>query len=321
MEKIILNFLYFIRLHSLLHALIPRKAITVICLHEIVKKTKYTKPIDNEVFERLIQYLINKFEIITFDDVPNIISGGYSGKRKLIISFDDGHISFKENVLPILKKYEIKVNHNIVVNCMLGKSIIWTDKLNQIYEYASQQKSYEIILGKEKFKFGKSQNNKKNYQDLYKKLLLLSEGQREFILKKFNLEFNYKTKYLTQNDLIENKKYIEIGSHGLNHTCYNNNENLDILKEDLLKSKKILENNLNIETLTYALPNGEGTKLFEERILNKKIYKYILTTKSEKWYPEKTKIVPRISIYKSNYHEIIFQLYNVYGFIYNLRFQ
>lgn len=320
MSQIFFKTLFFFRIHKILHFFIPKKAVTVLCFHQIVTNKSTTNPINTIDFEQLIEYIIKKFEIITFTDIKNPLNYN-SNKKKIILSFDDGHISFRKNVIPILKKHNIRVNHNIVVNCMKGKASIWTDTFNEIVDYVKEKQKYEIEIQGDKYVFGKIFDNEKYRISAYLKLLSLNKRLRIEVLSQIlsDLKIKNKSEYMGINDLNFCKNYVEIGSHSMSHISFNDKENINTLIEEFVNSKKILEKKLGVNVLSFAIPNGVGKNVIHNFQHNREYYKYILTTEERKWWPEKSNIVPRINMYKSNYYELVFQLYNVFGLINRLR--
>lgn len=91
-----------------------QKDIPVLMYHRVISSEKekgvYDTAILKEEFEKQMRYLIdNNYEIVTFEDLAD---GKYKErfeKKYVIITFDDGYKDNYYNVLPILKKYGIKI--------------------------------------------------------------------------------------------------------------------------------------------------------------------------------------------------------------------
>lgn len=91
-----------------------QKDIPVLMYHRVIKTEEergvYDTAVTLENFEKQIRYLKeNNFEIITFLDLVNKKYMQRFGKKYVIITFDDGYKDNYYNVLPLLKKYQIKI--------------------------------------------------------------------------------------------------------------------------------------------------------------------------------------------------------------------
>ena len=90
--------------------------LTVLNLHGVSdNKVDTFRALDPFLFEELLIFLKSNFEIICFKDLE---SEGMSEKPKIILSFDDGYKNFIDYAVPILAKYKIKVNMNIIPDCV-----------------------------------------------------------------------------------------------------------------------------------------------------------------------------------------------------------
>lgn len=315
MTRNIFRLLYFLRVHKILHSLIPHDRIIVLCLHEIIPNSTPKNPIQLNVFEQLLRYVVDNFDVITFNDIKKIKTYEPTKKRKIILSFDDGHISFKKYVIPLLVKYNLRVNHNIVYNCMIGKELIWSDKLNHILEVISKMNYYEFDVQDKTFSFGVKENNKKSSKHLLKYFMTLRHEVKTNILDEQSKKLNLKNdvEYMNCNDLKELKKNIEIGSHSMNHINFNEDENKELLYQNFIDSKTKLEKELETKINIFALPNGITNPEINLILKELNIYDFILTTEPKIWNPNENNLVPRISLYKKSYFELIFQLYNVFN--------
>src|SRR4051794_14513217 len=90
--------------------------LAILNLHRVAKDDRSAyAPLDPSLFEYLLQFLERNFEIVSFDTLPETQS---SSRPKVILSFDDGYRDFIEVAVPILKKYGIRANMNIIPECL-----------------------------------------------------------------------------------------------------------------------------------------------------------------------------------------------------------
>ena len=71
-----------------------------------LKGSKYPnlKALEISEFRKQLKWFKNKFDIINYDDLIDILKIEKSRRRKIILSFDDGYKDHYEYVLPELKK-------------------------------------------------------------------------------------------------------------------------------------------------------------------------------------------------------------------------
>ena len=110
------------------------KYITILNLHKISNEDNPFYPsLSPKLFEELLKYIIKEFNVITFREIDKY---QYSDKPNIILSFDDGFYDFLEYAMPILDKYNIRVNLNIIPQCIESGKPIWDvmlgDFLNQV---------------------------------------------------------------------------------------------------------------------------------------------------------------------------------------------
>ena len=103
------------RLESRKEILVKNNIVTILNLHRVSPNTGSAyKAISPSLFNELISYLKKEFHICLFDDFRRI----KTKKPKLILSFDDGYKDFIDYAVPILEKYDVRVNQNVIPYCI-----------------------------------------------------------------------------------------------------------------------------------------------------------------------------------------------------------
>ena len=259
-----------------------KQNITILCLHQIsCEKNSFFPPLTPDNFYKLIKYIKKHYNIIHFNDISN---EKLSSKPNLILSFDDGYYDFIENALPILNKYKIKSNHNIVNQCVNINEVIWTQKMNLYFENFKKEKSlHTTILFLEENLNVKIQNCF-HWYNLYQKvfilLLKIRKEKREILIdswKYFTIIDTNSIRMMDWNDLkICMDEQVEIGSHTYTHDVLNTIENQNELDFEIKKSINEINERLKINCNIISLPNGQ----FNQSVLNyinKLELQYILT--------------------------------------------
>tara|TARA_B100001964_G_C14206914_1_gene588586 strand:+ start:699 stop:1268 length:570 start_codon:yes stop_codon:yes gene_type:complete len=93
-----------------------KKYLIILNLHRIgnIDNSAY-QPMDSKIFNELLLFIKENFFLTTFSQIKEIKK---TNKPLMILSFDDGYKDFIEYAVPILYKHKIKVNQNIIPNCI-----------------------------------------------------------------------------------------------------------------------------------------------------------------------------------------------------------
>lgn len=234
--------------------------LVILNLHKIsLEKNPFYPPLKPKLFDELLKYIIKYFNVITFEEIEEYKK---SKKPNLILSFDDGYYDFLEYAVPIMKKYNIKANLNIIPKCMESGMPMWNIKL---YDFLNSVSIKEINnLNIKGFSY-KLKNN--DYENKIKYGLALSKFlknrpriEREEIVKELFdfIETHYDIKYtrmLNKKEVIEISKIHEIGAHSYSHESMGF-ESREFFEEDFYLCKNYFKNELKLPLNVYAFPNG-----------------------------------------------------------------
>ena len=273
--------------------------LTVICLHKISnEKNMFWQPVSPELFEILLKYLKRNYRVITFAELPFVKKGR---KPYAIISFDDGYKDFIQYAVPLLKKYSMPCNHNFVIECLNSNMIIWTEKLNIIFQFLnSNDIRDDIPIQGQTFKF--LNNWKEFYFRVFKKLCSIGHEECLQVLDYLILRHDIRLEGQMMNweDLKSlDSNIVEIGSHTYTHRALPNVSSSALMYYELYDSKSELEKELQRPIDVLALPNS----LFNTSILEKALeigYKHVLFLNDETSSYQNTTFINRINIVQEN---------------------
>jgi peptidoglycan/xylan/chitin deacetylase (PgdA/CDA1 family) len=194
-----------------------------LCYHKIEKV---------ENFERQISFLKRHYHIVGIEDFLSSISGEAKGTGKeLLLTFDDGDISLKSNVMPVLKRHKLQALAFVITGLIDSEIPFWWD---------------EVILSG-------------NDYDQVRRLKTVSDTERlEFLTEMRRSQFYRPLKYpqLTRYDLAElEKSGIAIASHSHTHPCLDKCESPKKL-EELTISRRLLKEWGHRHYNLIAYPNG-----------------------------------------------------------------
>ncbi len=217
-----------------------------------------------EQFESHLKYYRKNFDIISISEAFHNIRNNVRPRKKTVtISFDDG---FKNNfnvALTLLERYNIPTTFFVSSVCTEEMSLrcLWSEiiaALNYFY------KDKVIQLSSYNFKNLFDIEKGVSLTELFKSYTYNEREQRlEELISAYDLDNKIKSlpeelwKLMSPEEVakLSQSDIVEIGSHG--HLHYNLSEiEIEKAKEELTKSKRLLENLLNKEVNLIAYPDG-----------------------------------------------------------------
>lgn len=245
-----------------------RNHLTILCLHQISDDADFFfSPIKPRLFEQLVKYLLKHYTIIGFNDFADIKKP--LAKPALILSFDDGYYDFYENALPILDKYKLVSNHNVVTECADTNAVIWTQRLNYIFNHC-RENDIELKFDAEDLTAEKPATNREwlNYNlKALKHLLQMPRAERMKLISEKENEFSLAPAYRMMNwrEIAECSKHlVEIGSHTYSHDALPTVSDRDALRFEIVESKAAIERRVGKPVDILALPNGQGNEKIDD---------------------------------------------------------
>ena len=233
--------------------------LTVLSLHRISEDRDYFfEPISPEQFTKLLEYVTRKYTIINFELLHK--NSTYS-KPPLILSFDDGYYDFIEHALPILNRFGVPANHNLVNSCLSGNMTIWTQELNTIFCYLKRNGiTDDQIISSKGRPFSDCANSWFNYyQNFFNFLCGIKYSQRKAILDSLKCEYGVRSNYRMMDWSDASKLVragIEIGSHSYRHDSLSTLDTEEEMQSEILNSIVEMKKKLEVEISILAPPNG-----------------------------------------------------------------
>ena len=111
---------------------------TILNLHRVSREpSEYWPPLSPEVFEDLLSFLKAEFHVCDIRELATT----KRDRPIAVLSFDDGYRDFLEYALPLIERYGMPVNMNIVPECAISGKPIWNVRL---YDYLQSASTDEI---------------------------------------------------------------------------------------------------------------------------------------------------------------------------------
>lgn len=282
------------------------RKIAVLNLHRISPvQNPFWSPLHPEIFEELLKFLQKNFEVCLFGEL-NFFKD--SKKPVAVLSFDDGYYDFIEYGLPILEKYKMRANMNIIPQCAESRKPIWNVRLYDFLNSAPRNlineiklPDFDVTLSDEsrqtKLNFGLKiskylkQRPRKEREEIW--------NQIEPFLEKADVE--NPTRMMTANEIKQISDETEIGVHSFSHESMGFEEN-DFFEDDFDGCRKYFDEKLAIPLTIYAFPNG-SYRSEQIDFLRRNAIKQILLV-DEKFAELEADVFTRLTVYGDNRAEI-----------------
>lgn len=220
--------------------------------------------VPTKVFEKWIKYLSRNFYILSIEEIVDIIKKDKMlPNNTLTITFDDGYRDNYTNVFNILKKYSISATIFLATGFIDTDKIPWFDKLRLAFKNTSKPYIELKSYTSKKLSLRSLDEKISALNKVTAILISLEESQR---LKLFDeiideLEANDMSELsdlmLTWEQIKEmHESGISFGSHTVTHPIMSK-ISIERAREELVESKRTIEENLGSPVISFAYPNGK----------------------------------------------------------------
>lgn len=225
-------------------------------------------------FEQHLQYFTRHFEVLTLAEAFNSIDKPKNNKPRVCLTFDDGFENNLQYAAPLLKKYSIPATFYISSVCATEEAdILWPDVVDLILNNHDQVEVNGLKFERNNGFFSADSNSSiQDYiksQDRNERDAIISELSDKYGLANLKSTVNpERWKLMTNSQLQELSRFkeVEIGSHC--HYHYNlANLSEENSKDELRKSKQLLEESIQKEVTSVAFPDGSYNKRVKEQSL------------------------------------------------------
>ena len=229
------------------------------------------KHINHKEFEKQMEYIANRTNIISLDEFLEIKSNSKPLPPKTtIVTFDDG---FKNNLTvaaPILEKYQIKTTFYISAGIINENKMFWVDiiedcilrskkKVITLKNFSNNFADIEIADGQKKIiAINKVKSFAKSLRVKKKNILI------ENLIEATNIQPSSKEakeyEVMTWNDIRElnSNPLFSIGGHSMYHDILTSLSKKD-MERDVVNCQNLLTNKLGQEIRHFSYPEGKSS--------------------------------------------------------------
>jgi peptidoglycan/xylan/chitin deacetylase (PgdA/CDA1 family) len=284
------------------------KKVAILNLHRVSpQENPFWSPLDPKVFEELLKFLKSDFQVLTFGTLDAI---GRSDKPAAILSFDDGYYDFIEYALPLLEKYGMQANMNIIPQCAESGNPIWNVRLYDFLNSAPRKLISDIKLPGFDAELKDGSRPAKVIYGLKLSRFLKNRprGERENIWREIEPYLEKadfpQTRMMTAAEIRGIAAVTEIGVHSFSHESMGFEPD-GFFEQDFASCRDYFAEKLQLPLTAYAFPNGSYRDT-QIDFLRQNGIKHILLV-DEKLADTGTDVYPRLTVYGDSRREIRFK--------------
>lgn len=240
-----------------LNSIRSSNVLTVLSLHSVTNHTENGyEALSPVLFDELLSWLKQRFNIITFAELDLAVE---DKRPPLVLSFDDGYRDFYEIAMPILSQHKIKVNQNVIPDC-IATGLPPINVLVQEFLLTAPAK----LLSEIQIPGIPSGSSFDHRAPLALKvsatLKNMPIADQRNVIKKLMPEFERfdgfkSTPMMTREHVVEAARIHEIGMHSWEHASMKY-ESDEYLMQDAVRCKTFLGELGTLDSLVFAFPNG-----------------------------------------------------------------
>lgn len=309
--------------NTMFHETYPPKNIAILMYHRVNNDNRdfWKLNVSKEIFEKHIEYIGKNYELLRLDDDwASIVN---HQKKYIIITFDDGYIDNYKNALPILEKYKVPATFFVATNLIGTKDMYWWDELEALLldgdcpsfiEFLGRKIGLETLECRQK-----ACKEIRNYlKNLLPEEISLNMCNIRNIIQKKKAQTDMK-RCINFEELIALSKseYVSIGCHTKSHISMGENKSRQLMLDEVVNSKSILENYTSKQITTFAYPYGgleDRCPLAEDVLINSGIKRAVIVGAGNVDVSSNMYALPRhMMTNNSDIEHILNRIWGIYG--------
>ena len=271
--------------------------VAILNLHRVSPEPDpYWSPMPPSLFEELVRWLATEFVISDLSGLKNV----RSDKPIVVLSFDDGYYDFIEYALPILEKYGVTANMNVIPECAESGKPMWNIRLYDFLRSASLSQVRQLeIPGFAAHLDSESPTAKLRYGLAISRFLKHRpyDDRKElwkFIEPTIDSLKAVPTRMMSTQEIRQIADRVELGAHSYSHESMGFETN-EFFLSDLEKCESYFSEKLGVPLSIYAFPNGSYRPSQIDTLRSRGISHILLV--DEKFASRRRDILTRVTMY------------------------
>jgi peptidoglycan/xylan/chitin deacetylase (PgdA/CDA1 family) len=258
----------------------------ILCYHRIgTEGVPLFSRLNPRIFEAQMKYIKRHYRVVSLAQLCLELEEQRSVAPTLAVTFDDGYRDLYTYAFPILRKYQIPATIYLIGHCMETGEAPWYDRIFAAVQ-ASPERFCELRLDvPRRFEFSSCHARLEAAWKIVSYLRTISDRRRHEWCKTFESVLPVPEAYLRERMLnwqqvrTLHQAGLSFGAHTQTHPSVRRLEP-DDLTEELVRSRRILENGLQSSVLDFAYPFGKmaDCSVAAERFLVTNGYRSAATT-------------------------------------------
>ena len=242
--------------------------IRILAYHDIADKGYLNLQVSEKTFTMHVQYLLkNNYNIISLEEAADLLrSGGEIPRKTVVITFDDGYKSIYQSVLPIVKEYGLPITVFLStgsVGSSNGGTPLFVDAVAYAIRKTTKNELDLSTWNYKRFSLKTALLRELAVKQVneYSKNLAPAERRNllHFILGQLDIDIEadeLKNKMLSWDEIKEmDSAGVSFGAHTHTHPSLSR-ITLKEARDEIMLSKRLIENHLGKEVTTFAYPYG-----------------------------------------------------------------
>ncbi len=280
--------------------------VVVLNLHRISPHLNpYWSPLHPDLFEDLVAYLARTCLVTSFRELGDTRA---LDRPTVILSFDDGYYDFIEYALPILEKYRLPVNQNVIPLCVATGRPPWMVQLYDFLNTVGRSVIDELALPGFAGRLAGNDSHSKTMYGLALSAFLKQRSSEERQPLWASIEASMSrvdtirwTRMMTAEDIGAIADRCEIGVHSFSHESMAR-ETDQFFEADVAQCAAFFDEALRLPMDIYAFPNGSYRASQIDYLLIRGIRTVLVV--DEQFASRSSRVFPRLTMYGSSRSEV-----------------